>query len=228
MGGRVVTKKFLINVLCVMFGVTLVGVGASLSIKAGIGVSAVDALNSGISELTTIKVGTISVLINVSFVFVQMFIQKKNFKPFQLMQIPLSLLIGEVVNVMIYTVLPHVILEEYYMNLLLLILGNLTAALGVGLCTALDFVSFPLESLCMVLSKNTKASFGKIRQSADIIIIAASVALSLLFNGSFFIREGTIIGAVLFAPLMNFIYLNLYRIFPINQIKMDNTIKDAI
>jgi len=57
--------------------------------------------------------------------------------------------------------LPSLVLEEYYMNVLLVILGNLTAALGVGLCTALDFVSFPLESLCMVISKRAKASFRK-------------------------------------------------------------------
>lgn len=222
------TKKVLINIICVMFGVTLIGIGASLSIKAAIGVSAVDALNSGISELTTIKVGTVSILVNVTFVFVQMLVQKRDFKLFQLMQIPLSLLIGEVVNVMIYSVLPLITLEEYYMNILFLVLGNLFAALGVGLCTALDFVSVPLESLCMVLSKNTKASFGEIRQRADVLIIVASLMLSLLFNGSLFIREGTIIGALLFAPMMNFIYLNLHRVFPIEQIKMDKTIKEAI
>lgn len=221
-------KKILINIVFVMLGVTLVGTGVSLCIKANIGVSAVDALNSGVSELTTIKVGTISVLVNVAFVFVQMAIQKREFKLFQLMQIPLSLLIGEVVNVMVYSVLPLITLEEYYMNLLFLILGNLIAALGVGLCTALDFVSFPLESLCMVLSKNTKASFGKIRQSADIIIIAASLALTVLFNGSFFIREGTIVGALLFAPLMNFIYMNVHRMLPIQQIKIAQTTKQVI
>lgn len=222
------TKKVWMNVFYVMFGVVLVSVGVSFCIKAGIGVSAVDAVNSSISELTAIKIGTVSVLVNVSFVFVQIFIQKKEFRLFQLMQIPLSLLIGEVVNLMIYTVLPLIVLEEYYMNLLLLILGNIIAALGVGLCTALDFVSFPLESLCIVISKNTGISFGKIRQSADIIIIGVSVALTVLFNGSLFIREGTIIGAVVFAPLMNAVYLNIHRILPIHQIKLSKTTKQAM
>lgn len=222
------TKKVWMNVLYVMFGVVLVSVGVSFCIKAGIGVSAVDAVNSSISELTAIKIGTVSVLVNVSFVFAQIFIQKKEFRLFQLMQIPLSLLIGEVVNLMIYTVLPLITLEEYYMNLLLLILGNIIAALGVGLCTALDFVSFPLESLCIVISKNTGMSFGKIRQSADIIIIGVSVALTVLFNGSLFIREGTIIGAVVFAPLMNVVYLNIHRILPIHQIKLSKTTKQAM
>lgn len=214
------TRKIMMNVICVVLGTTLVGIGGSLCIKAAIGVSAVDAFNSGISELTTIKVGTVSVIINVLLVFVQWIIQKRDFKLFQLMQIPLSLLIGEVINTMVYVVLPSLVLEEYYMNVLLVILGNLTAALGVGLCTALDFVSFPLESLCMVISKRAKASFGKIRQSADIILIIASLTLSLLFGGSFFIREGTIIGALLFAPMMNFIYLNISRVFPLHHIKL--------
>ncbi|MBM6615923.1 hypothetical protein JTF06_13610 [Desemzia sp. RIT804] len=222
------TKKILMNIICVVIGAVLVGVGGSLCIKAAIGVSAFDAFNGGISELTSIKIGTVSILVNVVLVLVQWAIQKRQFRLFQLLQIPLSLLIGKIFNVIFYTILPSLILEEYYMNVALLVLGNLIAALGVGLCTALDFVSFPLESLCMVISKRSKASFGKIRQSADIILIIASVTLTLLFSESLFIREGTIIGALLFAPMMNFIYLNIYRIFPIHHIKLTRVTEEII
>lgn len=214
--------------LYVFFGVTLVGIGGSLTMKAGIGIAALDAMNSSISELTTIKVGTVSILVNVLFLVIQMLILKRDFKWFQLMQIPLSMLIGEILNIMVYTVLPLITIESYLMNIVLLIVGNLIAAIGVGLCTALNFVSFPLESLCMVLSKILPQSFGKIRQSADILFIVGSLVLSLVFNLSFYIREGTILSALTFAPIMNFVYLNIYRILPLKQLGLTHTTEEVI
>lgn len=196
--------------------------------KAGIGIAAIDAFNSSISEMATIKVGTVSILVNVSFLVIQWFILKREFKVFQLMQIPISMLIGVVVNVMVYTILPLITIDSYLMNIILLMVGNLIAAIGVGLCTALDFVSFPLESLCMLLSKKLPQSFGKIRQSADILFIVGSLILSLVFNLSFYIREGTILSALTFTPIMNFVYLNIYRILPINQLRLTNPTEEVI
>lgn len=216
-------KRFLLNILYVVFGVTLVGIGGSLTMKAGIGIAAIDAFNSSISEFTTIKVGTVSILVNVLLLFFQWLILKRDFKLFQLMQIPLSMLIGEVLNVMVYTVLPLITIESYAMNIVLLIIGNLIAATGVGLCTALNFVSFPLESLCIVLTKKMPFSFGKIRQSADVIFIISSLVLSLVLNLSFYIREGTILSALMFTPIMNFVYLNIHRILPLEQLKLEST-----
>lgn len=216
-------KRFLLNLLYVIFGVTLVGIGGSLTMKAGIGIAAIDAFNSSISEFTTIKVGTVSILVNVMLLAFQWMILKRDFKLFQLMQIPLSMLIGEVLNVMVYTVLPLITIESYAMNIILLIIGNMIAATGVGLCTALNFVSFPLESLCIVLSKKMPSSFGKIRQSADILFIISSLVLSLVLNLSFYIREGTILSALIFTPMMNFVYLNVYRILPMDRLKLIST-----
>lgn len=222
------TKKVLLNVLYVILGVTLVGVGSSLMMKAGIGISAIDAFISSISEFTTIRVGTIAILVNIMLLVVQWLILKRDFKLFQLMQIPLSMLIGEVINVMIYAVLPSLIIENYVTSIVLLLLGNLIAAIGVGLCTALDFVSFPLESLCVVLIKKLPVSFGKIRQSADILFIICSLILSLVLNLSFYIREGTILSAFIFTPMMNFVYLNIHKLLPLKAIKLNHPTEEVL
>ena len=54
----------------------------------------------------------------------------------------------------------------------------------------------------MAISKKTSKSFGLIRQMADILTMALVVVLVLAFNGMMSIREGTVIGMIIFGPLL--------------------------
>ncbi|WP_066305607.1 YitT family protein [Bacillus sp. FJAT-29814] len=192
-------QKFLIVAISMM----LTGIGASLGIKAAVGVGAWDALSLSVSGVIDMKVGTFSMIMNISCVLLQLILLKKEFKINHIVQIFVAVLLGFVVNFMIYDVYSKFTIDSYWMNVLLLILSVIICAASISVIMAINLVTFPLESVCMIISKKINKNFGFIRQFVDVLSIAIALAVSFLFNESITVREGTVIAMILFGPLLN-------------------------
>lgn len=67
----------------------------------------------------------------------------------------------------------------------------------------IKFISFPLESCCMVIAKKTNKKFGVIRQAVDVISIVIAIGVALIFNSSITVRVGTVIGMIVFGPMLD-------------------------
>ena len=65
-------------------------------------------------------------------IFVQVAILRRKFKPIQLLQIPVCILLGLIVNFMLYEVYSNFTINTYWMNVGLLILGYIVSAFAVG------------------------------------------------------------------------------------------------
>ena len=180
-------------------------IGVSLGIKAAVGVGAWDALSISVSTIIGMKVGTFSMIMNISCVLIQLLILKKDFKLRHGAQVLAAMVLGTVVNFMIYNILDHVVITSYPINLALLVLSVLICATSVSVIMTVNFITFPLESCCMVVAQRLHKNFGLIRQGVDIAAIILSLAISLLFKDAIHVREGTIIAMVLFGPLLNLI-----------------------
>jgi uncharacterized membrane protein YczE len=194
-----VISKCIIATLCVI----LVGIGASLGLKAAVGVGAWDALSQSIAGGINIKVGTISMILNVSCVLIQLVLLKKDFKAIHASQILVAVLLGVVVNFMFYNIYSSFIITNYFINIGLLLLGVLICAIAVSTIMAMDFISFPLEACCMVISKKINKKFGMIRQLVDILSIVFALGLAFIFNQSITVREGTVIAMLVYGPLID-------------------------
>ncbi len=181
--------------------VSLAGCGAALSLKAAIGVSAWDALTQTFSDLIHIKVGTMGMILNCSCIVGQIIILKKDFKPIQLLQAVVSIILGSVINFMLYDVYTFE-LTAYWQNIALLILAYILMSMLVGAVMTLNIVTFALEGLCMALERITPFEFAKIRQAVDVISIILCFILSFALKLPLAVREGTVIGMIMFAPLM--------------------------
>ncbi len=191
-------KNIAVLIVCIIF----VSISQSLSLKANIGVCACwDSVSMNIYEQFGIKVGTVSIIINCSLVAVQFLMQRKEFRLIKIMQVPLAILSGVIVNIMYYNVLTFEA-DSYVFRVVLLLLSYIGLAIFVGAMTALDIITMPLESLCYAIEKKYGIAFSKLRMAADFICIAASLAMSLAFGLSLKVREGTIIGFFLLGPLM--------------------------
>lgn len=187
----------------VAIAMIITAMGASLGIKIAIGVGAWDALSQSISMVLGVKVGTFSMILNISCVLVQVFLLKDRFKFNHLAQIGVSILLGTVVNFMIYKVLSEIMIDNYFISMSLFILSVVMCALGIAMITAINLISFPLESCCMVLSKKINKNFGSIRQGVDIIAIIISLIITFIFKNSMTVREGTIIAMLIFGPMLD-------------------------
>lgn len=183
----------------------IVAIGASLSIKAAVGVGAWDALSISVCEVLGMKVGTFSMIMNITCVAIQLAILKKDFKLIHASQVLVSILLGTVVNFMVYNVLAMFTITSYAINLMLLVISVVGIAGAISVIMTINLVTFPLESCCMVIAQKTKKNFGVLRQLVDVGAIAISLTLSFVFGDPVVVREGTIIAMVLFGPLLNVI-----------------------
>ncbi|SJZ66060.1 Uncharacterized membrane protein YczE [Cetobacterium ceti] len=179
-------------------------VGISLVIEAAVGVSCLDAMNLSISEISKFKIGTLTIFSNFLFIIGDILITRFS-NPIKYVLQGISILaLGIVINIIIYYIFPHVNINNYSVKLFLYILGTLIAGVSIGAIIKLNFLSFPVENFCLTISEKYKISFVKIRYSIDVIALIASIILSYSFELPFFIREGTIIGMIMFSPIVNF------------------------
>ncbi len=194
--------------------ITLAAASQTLSLKANIGVCACwDALSLNIYEITGLKVGTFSILANLCVVAIQFAILGRDFHPVRLLQIPVAMLYGTVMNLIYYHVLTFE-LTSYGMRLLFCVLSYVGLGIFLGGVTLLDLIPMPTEGTCYAIHRKFRISFSKVRISLDAALIVSSIALSLLFGLSFKIREGTLIGMLLLGPLEQFFMRLEGSLFP--------------
>lgn len=198
------SMKELKRIVLLALLVIVIGIGASLTLKVAIGVGAWDALTQSISFLTTIKVGTVGMMLNISCIVGQLFLLRKKFQLKHLLQLPITILIGFVINFIYYDVLGSVNLDQYVIKLIIFIGALTILAFALAIVMLLDIVTFPLEGFCMAIAKKMNWKFAVVRQSADIISFLLAVGLTFGLSLPLSLREGTVIAMLSFAPLMGY------------------------
>lgn len=184
--------------------IALTGCGAALSLKAAIGVGPWDALAQSISFLTFVKVGTIGMIMNISCVGGQLIFSKGKFDPKVLLQIPVALVLGSLINFVYYDVLGTLVIDSYWVRFILLLVSTSIIAISVSGIMELGLVTFALEGFCMVLSDRFSLRFAHLRQAVDILSVIIVIGLTVVFKIPPTLREGTIISMMLFGPMLAF------------------------
>ncbi|WP_249029171.1 YczE/YyaS/YitT family protein [Tannockella kyphosi] len=196
-----------------IFSVALIGMFCAFTMKADIGLGPYDANTKLFSELTMIQIGTVSIVANSICVFIQLVILKKEFTIFHLGQIPVSLLLGVVINFTYYTVLGPLVISSYVGNFLLFLVGIIGCSFSVGMVMVLDIITMALEGACMAVTKKTGIKFHVVRQLVDVVCVIFVVSMCLLCGIDMIIREGTIISALIFGPSMGIFMKFQKRVF---------------
>lgn len=191
-------KKSLFTAFFIMIAAT----GVAFGLKAAVGVGAWDAFSQATSMVTGIKVGTFSMMMNLSCVLVQLVILKKDFKLISFLQIFMAILLGFFVNLVFYEGLANVTIDSYLINMLIYIVSLIIIIMAVALIMSINFLSFPLEAACMAVASKSKLKFGTIRQLVDLFAIAGALLIAISFQNPIPVREGTVIGMLLFGPMI--------------------------
>ncbi|MGN1182570.1 MAG: YitT family protein [Faecalibacillus sp.] len=193
-------KRYLLVIFCFV----MIGFGCAFTLKAAVGVGAWDALGQTGYDLFGIKAGTVSMVLNCSCVFVQIIILRKNFRLVQLLQIPCSIVFGYVTNFVLYDLLGNVVIDSYIFNVMLFVFGTCWNAFFVSTIMCVDAVTTALEGACAAMTKVLPFQFSVIRQAIDVICICLILIVVFVCDIPSSIREGTIIAAVIFGPLLGF------------------------
>ena len=178
-------------------------IGISLTIKAGIGVSSFNSLNVSLSNLISIKVGTITSMINLVFMIGCIILDKNRKKSKYALMAFATISFGGVINIVYYYFFTPIHLASYPMQLIVFILGVALAGAGTGQVVRINLLTFPIEFFCQILVSQTPYSFSTFRYGVDIICVSLSLFISLFFSLPIVVREGTVLSLCLLSGIIS-------------------------
>lgn len=184
--------------------------GASLIMHVAIGVSAWDALTQSVAAILGLQVGTMGFILNIVCIILQIIILRELTQWTIVLQIPMSLIMGLVINFVYYQFFSDFVINQYSSQIIFYIIGQAFVAISVAGIMVLDIMYFPLEGLCLAIAKRTRFEFVQIRQAFDVVCIILALIVFFVFKGPLTIREGTIIGMLIFSPMVG-LFMKMWK-----------------
>lgn len=198
-------KEYFKRYLLFITGLFFSGVGVAFTKYGDLGVSPISSVSNVLSlRFTVFSLGIWLMIWNCVLLLAQIVILRKDFKIYQLLQIPLSFLFGWFTDIGMWLV-SFIPAEEYLMKLALLFIGIIVLAFGISLTVIANVIMNSGEALVKVISDKIHKEFGYVKIGFDIFCVIAAVVLSLIFFGGIQgVREGTIISAVVSGFVVKF------------------------
>ena len=187
-------KRYILFILCLFF----MGIGVALTKHGELGVSPISSVANVVSiKFTFLSFGNWLTISNCVLLIGQILLLRKNFKPIQLLQIPLSFLFGYFTDFGLYLAgfIPN---DIYVIKLLLVISGIIVLGFGITLGVIANVILNSGEAFVKALSDVIHKEFSNVKITFDVSWVTFSIILSLFFFGGELVgtREGTILSAI--------------------------------
>lgn len=187
-------KRYVLFIIGLFFS----GIGVAVTKRGGLGVSPISSVANVLSlKFPVFSIGTWLFLWNCVLILGQILILRKQFKPIQLLQIPLSVLFGWFTDFGMW--LAGFIPTDFYpVRLLSVILGTAILGFGIALAVIADAIMNAGEAFVKAIADQTHCTFGNVKIAFDISSVLLALLLSLLFFSGKIVgmREGTVIAAL--------------------------------
>jgi uncharacterized membrane protein YczE len=194
-----------VRFLFFIVGIFILTLGVSLTIKAGLGAGAWDALSVGESKTFGLTVGKWVIINGIILLFVNAVLQKRG--PEWLAIITFTL-IGQFIDFWLYIVLGDISFSSLSIRFVILIVGMLLLSLGVASYLQANFPVNPIDNLMISLHKRFGLSIGVAKTIGEVF----AFVLAFLLHGS--IGVGTVIITLFIGPIiqwLNALLSGLYR-----------------
>lgn len=191
-------KKTWKDYVLFLIGLFISGVGVAITKKGELGVSPVSSVANIMSiYIPRLSLGNWLIVWNCVLIVGQVIILRKNFKLFQLLQVPLSFLFGYFTDFGTW-MMSFLHSTAYPFRLGCVIVGTIVLAFGIAITVSVNVIMNSGEAFVKAISDQFKKEFGTVKICFDISCVSLSIILSLIFfKGSILgTREGTIIAAI--------------------------------
>lgn len=147
----------------------------------------------------------------------QILILRKDFKPVQLLQLPLSFLFGWFTDFGMWLV-SFIPINNYPMRIVLVVSGVVVLAFGVSLVVTANVIMNSGEAFVKAVADKTGKNFGTVKTIFDVGCVTIAVVASLIFFDMKVVgvREGTLIAAFGTGSVVRF--SNRFITKPLNKI----------
>lgn len=138
---------------------------------------------------------------NVFFFILQVAVDHKNIFQKALRQLPICFVFGMIFDVALW-ISAHVVPQNYIEQVLMAFAGSALTGLGIASMVFARLAILSPEGFVLAVMNRWGGSFGTLRMTVDLFLLASAAILSLLVFGTIFgIREGTLITAVCSGPI---------------------------
>ena len=148
-------------------------------------------------QFTKLTLGNFTILFSLLLILIQLVILGKNFRLEHVLQIPVSIILGYLIDVCMLA-FSFIKVESYWQQFVCLLVGCVILGIGVYLESVANVVMLPGESVVRAISFRLSSNFGSTKMAVDVSLAVIAIVLSLLFfrrlEG---VREGTVIAALL-------------------------------
>lgn len=189
------TKRYILFIISLFFA----ALGVAITKRGELGVSPISSVANVLScKYSGLSLGTWLIIWNCVLIVGQIVILRKNFKPVQLLQIPLSFLFGYFTDFGMWCV-SFIPASNYIVRLILVLCGTIVLGFGISLSVIANVIMNSGEAFVKAVSDKMNKNFGNVKIGFDVICVIIAVALSLIFFHGKIIetREGTILSALL-------------------------------
>lgn len=162
-------------------GLLLLALGIILNTKTGLGVAPIMSIPYSISIIWNTNLGNVTLCIYLLFVFGQIILRGKKFRPFDFLQIPMSILFSRVIN--LFNDMITINFSNLVLNVLLLIAAIILTAIGVALSVEMKLVPNSADGLTQALGERMGKDLGFAKNVLDISCVIIAIAIGLIFSG---------------------------------------------
>lgn len=194
--------QWVFRVLFYVLGLFLMAFGVAVAANSNLGISPVNSLPYVVSAVVGRDPGTCVTLVFCSYILMQIILLRREFKWINLLQIVFSTIFGCFVN-FTKALVGDFAIPTYAGQLLMLAVSIVLIAVGVVLYIEVEMVPMPMEGLSLAIAGKTGAAFHNMKIVIDCVVVLAGAALSFLcLHRLVYIREGTIITAIVTGKVM--------------------------
>lgn len=201
------SAKIIIRYIVLIIGLLFSGIGVAFTKRGDLGVSPISSTANVISiKFDFWTMGTWLIVWNCILILAQILLLRRNFKIYQLLQIPLSFLFGWFTDFGMWLV-SFIPVPNYAVRFSLLLAGIVILAFGISLSVIANVIMNSGEALVKAISDTVNKEFGHVKVVFDISCVLTAGILSLFLFGGRIVgaREGTIISAIFTGLVVKFI-----------------------
>ncbi len=176
-------KKTVLRWSVYLLGLFSLAFGIALSIKANLGTSPISSVAYSISTIWNLNLGVMNFLVYASFVAAQFILRGKNCRPYDLLQLVVSLIFSWAMDKLVGVIPYDSAAHSLWGNLLLMLVAIVFIGIGVSCSLNMRLVPNPGEGIVQVLAEKTGWSQGWTKNAFDISCACVTTVISFAFAG---------------------------------------------
>lgn len=199
-------REYIRRYAVLIVSLALAAASVALVVHAGLGNSPVSGVNYVLyTAFPVLSFGSYVIFSNLALLLGQILMLRRDFKLVQLLQIPVSLLLGGFTDLMVWLA-GFIPVPNYPSRMAVLLAGCVVAAVSVSLAVQADVLMNSGEAFVKALSVTVRKKYGSCKVAFDVFLVVLIALLSVTLLGHIEgLREGTVIYALLVGNLVKLI-----------------------